>query len=166
MRDGSSRRIRYESELHNHTIIHSDASILPDTDVKELDTRSNHIEQYGARPDNYEITYIMHNQQPWAKRSDKPCLVTYNPISHIDEDKVIKKWWFQHIVHDVRHVILLVPMFRFIQGKRRTRHCGAHTLINSQETCFVTGLVTARQLGRTIHSRTPKRGSGSTFTGG
>ncbi|MDE0302651.1 MAG: FAD-dependent oxidoreductase, partial [Gammaproteobacteria bacterium] len=30
--------IRYESELHNHTIIHSDASILPDTDVKEIDT--------------------------------------------------------------------------------------------------------------------------------
>ena len=139
--------IRYESELHNHTIIHSDASVLPDTDVKELDTRSNHIEQYGARPDNYEITYIMHNQQPWAKRSDKPCLVTYNPISRIDEGKIIKKWWFQHIVHDVRHVTLLVPMFRFIQGKRRTWHCGAHTLINSQETCFVTGLVTARQLG-------------------
>ncbi|MDE0153249.1 MAG: FAD-dependent oxidoreductase [Gammaproteobacteria bacterium] len=139
--------IRYESELHNHTIIHSDASILPDTDVKELDTRSNHIEQYGARPDNYEITYIMHNQQPWAKRSDKPCLVTYNPISRIDEGKIIKKWWFQHIVHDVRHVTLLVPMFRFVQGKRRTWHCGAHTLINSQETCFVTGLVTARQLG-------------------
>ena len=139
--------IRYESELHNHTIIHSDASILPDTDVKELDTRSNHIEQYGTRPDNYEITYIMHNQQPWAKRSDKPCLVTYNPISRIDEGKIIKKWWFQHIVHDVRHVTLLVPMFRFVQGKRRTWHCGAHTLINSQETCFVTGLVTARQLG-------------------
>ena len=139
--------VRYESELHNHTIVHSDASVLPDTEVRELDTRSNHIEQYGVRPDNYEITYIMHNQQPWAKRSDKPCLVTYNPISRIDEGKVIKKWWFQHIVHDVRHVALLVPMFRFIQGKRRTWHCGAHTLINSQETCFVTGLVTARQIG-------------------
>ena len=139
--------IRYESELHNHTIVHSDASVLPDTDVQELDTRSNHIEQYGARPDNYEITYIMHNQQPWAKRSDKPCLVTYNPISRIDEDKIIKKWWFQHIVHDVRHIALLIQIFRFVQGKRRTWHCGAHTLINSQETCFVTGLVTARQLG-------------------
>ena len=139
--------VRYESELHNHTIVHSDASVLPDTEVRELDTRSNHIEQYGVRPDNYEITYIMHNQQPWAKRSDKPCLVTYNPISRIDEGKVIKKWWFQHIVHDVRHVALLVPMFRLIQGKRRTWHCGAHTLINSQETCFVTGLVTARQIG-------------------
>ncbi|MCY3803154.1 MAG: FAD-dependent oxidoreductase, partial [Gammaproteobacteria bacterium] len=68
--------VRYESELHNHTIVHSDASVLPDTEVRELDTRSNHIEQYGVRPDNYEITYIMHNQQPWAKRSDKPCLVT------------------------------------------------------------------------------------------
>ncbi len=139
--------VRYESELHNHTIVHSDASLLPDTEVRELDTRSNHIEQYGVRPDNYEITYIMHNQQPWAKHSDKPCLVTYNPISRIDEAKVIKKWWFQHIVHDVRQVALLVLMFRFIQGKRRTWHCGAHTLINSQETCFVTGLVTAKQLG-------------------
>ena len=139
--------IRYESELHNHTVIHSDASVLPDSAVKALDTRSNHIEQYGARPDNYEITYIMHNQQPWAKRSDKPCLVTYNPVSPIDEGKIVKKWWFQHIVHDVRHVALLVHLFRFVQGRKRTWHCGAHTLINSQETCFVTGLVTARQLG-------------------
>ena len=139
--------IRYESELHNHTVVHSDPSVLPDNEVKPLTTRSNHIEQYGARPDNYEITYIMHNQQPWANRSDKPCLVTYNPISSIDERKIIKKWWFQHIVHDVRHVAWLVNLFRFIQGKRRTWHCGAHTLINSQETCLVTGLATARQLG-------------------
>ncbi len=131
--------IRYESELHNHTVVHSDASILPDNDVKPLATRSNHIEQYSVRPDNYEITYIMHNQQPWANRSDKPCLVTYNPISRIDEGKIIKKWWFQHIVHDVRHLPFLIHLFRFVQGKRRTWHCGAHTLINSQETCFVSG---------------------------
>ena len=139
--------IRYESELHNHTVVHSDSSVLPDNEMKPLETRSNYIEQYGARPDNYEITYIMHNQQPWANKSDKPCLVTYNPISAIDEGKVVKRWWFQHIVHDVRHVALLVNIFRFIQGKRRTWHCGAHTLVNSQETCFVTGLAAARQLG-------------------
>ena len=65
--------IRYDSELHNHAVVHSDASVLPDNAAKPLTTRSNHIEQYGARPDNYEITYIMHNQQPWASRSDKPC---------------------------------------------------------------------------------------------
>ena len=139
--------IRYESELHNHTVVHSDPSVLPDNEVKPLTTRSNHIKQYGARPDNYEITYIMHNQQPWANQSDKPCLVTYNPISPIDEDKIIKKWWFQHIVHDVRHMAVLVSLFRFIQGRRRTWHCGAHTLINSQETCFVTGLAAATQIG-------------------
>ena len=139
--------IRYESELHNHTVVHSDASVLPDNAVKPLTTRTNHIEQYGARPDNYEITYIMHNQQPWAHGSDKPCLVTYNPISPIDEAKIIRRGWFQHIVHDVRHVTLLVPLFRFIQGRRRTWHCGAHTLVNSQETCLVTGLAAARQLG-------------------
>ena len=56
--------IRYESELHNHTVVHSDASVLPEDEMSALKTRSNHIEQYGARHDNYEITYIMHNQQP------------------------------------------------------------------------------------------------------
>src|SRR5262245_8226452 len=76
--------VRYESELHNHTVVHHDASVLPDNDTRPLRTRSNYIEQYGARPDNYEITYIMHNQQPWANASDKPCLVTYNPIHPID----------------------------------------------------------------------------------
>jgi predicted NAD/FAD-binding protein len=139
--------IRYESELHNHTVVHSDASVLPDNEVRPLETRSNHIEQYGSRPDNYEITYIMHNQQPWAHNSDKPCLVTYNPVKPVDEGKIIRKRWFQHIVHDVRHIALLVFLFRFIQGKRRSWHCGAHTLINSQETCFVTGLAAARQMG-------------------
>ena len=139
--------IRYESELHNHTVVHSDSSVLPDNEVKPLETRSNHIEQYGPRPDNYEITYIMHNQQPWAKQSDKPCLVTYNPISRIDEQKIIRRWWFQHIVHDVRQATLLIYLFRFVQGRRRTWHCGAHTLINSQETCFVSGLAVATQIG-------------------
>ena len=63
------------------------------------------------------------------------------------QDKIVKRWWFQHIVHDVPHIAFLIHLFRFVQGKRRTWHCGAHTLINSQETCFVTGLVTARQMG-------------------
>ena len=89
----------------------------------------------------------MHNQQPWAKPSDRPCLVTYNPSGPIDDGKIVERRWFQHIVHDVRHIAVLIPLFRFVQGKRRTWHCGAHTLINSQETCFVTGLAAARQLG-------------------
>ena len=139
--------IRYDTEIHQQAVVHSDASVLPDNEAKPLSTRSNHIQQYGPKPDNYEITYIMHNQQPWANLSDKPCLVTYNQISPIDERKIIGKASFQHIVHDVRHVALLVNLFRFIQGKRRTWHCGAHTLINSQETCFITGLAAARQLG-------------------
>ena len=143
--------VRYESELHNHTVVHFDPSVLPDSEVQVLSTRSNHIEHYGARPDNYEITYIMHNQQPWAKRSDKPCLVTYNPVSAIDEGKIVKRWWFQHVVHDLRHVLWLVYLFRFIQGRRRTWHAGAHTLINSQETCLVSGLAAARQLGADYH---------------
>ena len=148
--------VRYESELHNHAVVHSDASVLPDDEVEVLATRSNHINKHGARSDNYEITYIMHNQQPWAKGSDKPCLVTYNATSVIDQDKIVDRRWFQHIVHDVRHVALLIHLFRFVQGRRRTWHCGAHTLVNSQETCFVTGLVAARQLGADYPFRDPQ----------
>ncbi len=78
--------VRYESELHNHAVVHSDGSIVPDNEARPLATRSTYMEQYGVRPDNYEITYIMHNQQPWAAGSDKPCLVTYKANRQIDED--------------------------------------------------------------------------------
>ena len=139
--------VRYDRETHREAVVHSDASVLPDDESEALTTRSNFIRRHGARPDNYEVTYIMHNQQPWAGRSDKPCLVTYNPVSSIDHEKVIARHRFQHIVHDVRHIAWLSPLFRFIQGRQRTWHCGAHTLINSQETCLVSGLATARQIG-------------------
>ena len=158
--------IRYDTDLHNHAVVHFDESVLPDNEAKILSTRSNHIRQYGAKPDNYEITYIMHNQQPWAKRSDKPCLVTYNQVSSIDERKIIKKRSFQHIVHDVRHVALLVNLFRFIQGRRRTWHCGAHTLVNSQETCLITGLAAARQLGADYHFDDPAARKSFNYYGG
>jgi predicted NAD/FAD-binding protein len=139
--------VRYESELHNHAVVHTDASVLPDDATRTLDTRSNFILHYGSRPDNYEITYIMHNQQPWAKRSDKPCLVTYNPVQPIDPAKVVTRWWFQHVVHDVFHTVVLLNLFQFLQGKDRTWYCGAHTTVNSQEHCFISGLTVARQLG-------------------
>lgn len=139
--------VKYESELHNHAVVHTDASVLAENATRPLETRTNFIEQYGARPDNYEITYIMHNQQPWAKRSDKPCLVTYNPTKPIDERKVLKRFWFQHVVHDVFHYAVLMNAFKAIQGRERTWHCGAHTVINSQEHCFISGLAVARQLG-------------------
>ena len=158
--------IRYDDEIHHRAVVHSDASVLPDSDVKPLATRSNHIEQFGAKPDNYEITYIMHNQQPWAKQSDKPCLVTYNPVSPIDEGKIVAERSFQHVVHDVRHVTLLVNLFRFVQGRRRTWHCGAHTLINSQETCFVTGLAAARQMGADYHFTDPEAKRWFNYYGG
>jgi uncharacterized protein len=140
-------RVRYESELHNHAVVHTDASVLPQDETKIVETRSNYVVQYGARPDNYEITYLMHNQQPWAKAANVPCLVTYNANQRIDESKVVARAWFQHVVHDVFHTVVLLNLFQTLQGKRRTFYCGAHTTVNSQEHCFLSGLSVARQLG-------------------
>ncbi len=94
--------IRYGSELHDHAVVQPDASVLHDTAAKPISTRSNHIGQFGAWPENCEIAYIMHSQQPWADRSGKPCLVAYSPAGRIDEAKIVKRRWFQHVVHDVR----------------------------------------------------------------
>jgi predicted NAD/FAD-binding protein len=140
-------RVRYETDLHSHAVVHTDASVLPDDDTRVLETRSTFVRHYGARPDNYEITYLMHNQQPWAKSSDVPCLVTYNANAHIDESRVLAHAWFQHVVHDVFHTVVLLKMFQTLQGRRRTHYCGAHTTVNSQEHCFLSGLAVARQIG-------------------
>lgn len=140
-------RVRYESTVHDPAIVHTDGSVLPDDATRPSGMRSTFVRHYGDRPDNYEVTYIMHNQQPWAKRSDRPCLVTYNPARPIEPEKVLMRVRFQHVVHDVFHTAVLLNVFPFLQGRRRTWYCGAHTAINSQEHCFLSGLTVARQLG-------------------
>ncbi|MBT2420337.1 FAD-dependent oxidoreductase [Streptomyces sp. ISL-22] len=141
-------RVRYNSELHNHAVVHGDTSVLPaDAADEMLATRSNFIRQYGTRPDNYEITYLMHNQQPWIREAGRHCLVTYNPERPVDPDTVVAREWFQHVAYDVRHMNALMPLFPRLQGRRRTWYCGAHTLVNSQELALVSGLSVARQLG-------------------
>ncbi len=50
-------------------------------------------------------------------------------------------------MHDVRHVAFLTQLFRFVQGRGGRGTAARTTLINSQETCLLSGLVTARQMG-------------------
>jgi predicted NAD/FAD-binding protein len=38
-------------------------------------------------------------------------------------------------------------LMRFLQGAGHVWYAGAHTLMNSQEHCFVSGLAAARQIG-------------------
>ncbi|QLE70253.1 hypothetical protein FGW37_00255 [Streptomyces rectiverticillatus] len=139
--------VRYESGPHRDAVVHTDASLLPDDELDVSATRSTFVRHYGDRPDNYEITYVMHNQQPWGDGAASPRLVTYNARRQPDPDKVISRHRFQHVVHDVRHTVLLHALMPLLQGRRRTWYCGAHTTFNSQEHAFVSGLAVARQLG-------------------
>jgi predicted NAD/FAD-binding protein len=140
-------RVRYDRTIHEHAVVHTDGSVLPDDAMQISQTRTTYVLHHGDRPDNYEVTYIMHNQQPWAHGSDRPCLVTYNPVQSIDENRILARLSFQHVLHDVRHTTVLLNLLPFLQGRRRTWHCGAHTTVNSQEHCFLSGLAVARQLG-------------------
>ncbi|MBP2400931.1 FAD-dependent oxidoreductase [Streptomyces syringium] len=139
--------VRYESDLHRDAVVHTDASLLPDDHLHVSGTRSTFVRHFGDRPDNYEITYIMHNQQPWGDGAVSPCLVTYNARRQPDPAKVISRHRFQHVVHDLRHTLVLHALVPLLQGRRRTWYCGAHTTFNSQEHAFLSGLAVARQLG-------------------
>ncbi|GAA2636599.1 NAD(P)-binding protein [Actinomadura fulvescens] len=128
-------------------VVHTDASVLPDDATHALRHRSNFVRRHGPRPDDYEITYIMHNQQPWAATGGLRCLVTYNLRTPIDESKVVGRFRFRHVVHDVFHTAALLALLPLLQGRNRTWFCGAHTLINSQEHGLLSGLAVARRLG-------------------
>ena len=73
--------------------------------------------------------------------------MTYNPICSVDESKISHLNSFERVVYEVMHELLLVNLFRVIEGKRGVWHCRSHTLMTSQEACLVTGLDVARQLG-------------------
>ncbi|GHF53279.1 amine oxidase [Streptomyces mashuensis] len=142
--------VRYEAGLHGEAVVHTDASLLPDDELDVSGTRSTFVRHAGGphdRPDDYEITYIMHNQQPWGDGAASPCLVTYNAHRQPDPEKVLARHRFQHVVHDVRHTLVLHALLPLLQGRRNTWYCGAHTTLNSQEHAFLSGLAVARQLG-------------------
>jgi len=137
-------RVRYETAVHGDVVVHTDATVLPD-DQAVAAGRSTVVRQYGAAADNYEVTYVLNNLQPWLDGT--ACLATYNAAGPIDDDAVLARTSFRHVVHDVRQNAFLANVMRFVQGGRRTWFCGAHTMVNSQEHCFVSGLAVARQLG-------------------
>ena len=55
--------IRYDSAGHDHSVVRWDSSVFPDDEMRALTTRTSYIEQYGAEPDNYEITHVIHSEQ-------------------------------------------------------------------------------------------------------
>jgi len=73
--------------------------------------------------------------------------MAYDPISRIDDGKIIKAQWLQNGVHDVPCVVFLIHLLRFVQGRGRTSYCGPQTLINRWETGFASGPVIAKQIG-------------------
>jgi hypothetical protein len=44
----------------------------------------------------------------------------------IDPSKILARHWFQHVVHDVFHISVLMGLFPLIQGRGDIWHCGAH----------------------------------------
>jgi len=72
---------------------------------------------------------------------------TISPIERIDDKRVFLKRVTRHNSHTRKHLALTVPLWRFLQGRRRTWFCGAYTLFNVHEMAIVSGLAAADRLG-------------------
>lgn len=64
----------------------------------------------------------------------------------IDKDKVLLVKWWRQFSHTVRQAIN-APLWRFIQGSRRTYHAGSYTLVNTHEIALISGLAAAHRIG-------------------
>ena len=48
---------------------------------------------------------------------------------------------------ETSHYTRVVPLVRFIQGRRRSWFCGAYTMVNTHECATISGLAVAHRLG-------------------
>ncbi len=65
----------------------------------------------------------------------------------LDAGQVLRRTWWRQFAHTWRHFVTVVPLVRFIQGRRRSWFCGSWTAINTHEMAVVSGLVVADRLG-------------------
>ncbi|GAB3665582.1 hypothetical protein GCM10027589_30260 [Actinocorallia lasiicapitis] len=135
--------VRYDDAIHGEAVVHTDRSVVPDTAC--LAERSTYVDRRTSG--GYEITYLMHNQQPWTADRHRPWLVTYQGAGSREFDGVVRRERFHHVRSDLFHTLVLTNLFPLLQGRRRTWFCGAHTTFNSQEHCFLSGLAVAHRLG-------------------
>ena len=83
-------------------------------------------------------------QSIFLNRAEDEALWTRDEI---DPSKVLLVKWWRQFAHSVRHLTRSVPLWRFVQGRRRTLYAGSYTLVNTHEIAVVSGLAAAARLG-------------------
>ncbi len=127
----------------NRAVLHTDKHILPRR--RALWSAWN-FHAAEATPDNQpvSVTYLINQLQPLP--FDTPVMVTLNPDTPIQPDKIIAEFDYAHPVFD-RAAIAAQAQLTTIQGQRHTWFCGAWTGYGFHEDGLKSGMAVARSLG-------------------
>lgn len=139
-----------------------EASLVTHTDADYLQrhyTRETaHRVQYYVRnnPRNLmqlEMSFDLGEYQPQLKEMGLEVFQTIDPIDRIDPDKILFERLTRHNTNSTKHFTRVVPLMRFIQGRRNSFFAGAYTMFNIHEIAIVSGLVAAHRIGASFPFR-------------
>ncbi len=125
----------------NEAILHTDSSLLPKR-KRAWASWNYHIPPDAAKAAS--VTYDLSRLQ--RHNSARPILLTLNDSTHIDPDKILRKFTYHHPAYSC-HSIVAQRRYNEINGRRRTHFCGAYWGYGFHEDGVNSALAVTRQFG-------------------
>ncbi len=128
----------------NHTYLHTDSSLMPKR--RKAWCSWNYLAQSGKQVSDSKVTatYWMNNLQ--KLQAEKDYLVTLNPFTEIDSEKVIKKMVYHHPVFN-RDAMLAQTKLDSLQGKQNNYFCGSYSGYGFHEDALASSVKVCEKLG-------------------
>jgi predicted NAD/FAD-binding protein len=98
-------------------------------------------------PADLEVSFNLTRYQPTLEGAEVLVFQTIDPKDPIDPGRIVHRRRVRGTKHGTKHFTRLLPLLRFLQGRRRTYFAGAYTLFNMHEIAIVSGLAAAERLG-------------------
>ena len=127
----------------NRAILHLDQSLLPEN--KAAWSSWNYMaEAQNNTGQRVSVSYLMNRLQPL--NTDEPVIVSLNPLTEPDQDKLIRTFNYDHPVFNKDSLNNQKRLWQ-LQGKQNTWFCGAYFGYGFHEDGLQSGLAVAEQLG-------------------
>lgn len=111
-------KVKYQKNI---AVLHRDVNVLPKKKVA-WSAWNYHFNNTNENDANISVSYLLNKLQPLSTKES--IVVTLNPISEIDEEKVFRKITYEHPVFNEDAVKAQMEVTA-IQGKRNLYFCGA-----------------------------------------
>ena len=124
----------------NRAVLHTDAALMPK--LRSVWSSWNYMSDGGREP-NVSVTYLLNKLQPLPFAT--PVLLTLNPITEPDADKVLAEFDYAHPIFDGA-AIAAQRRLADVQGRRQVWFAGAWTGYGFHEDGLKSGLAVAQAI--------------------